>query len=86
MPNHTFIWGFSNSGVGNTVETCDSVPIHIIPLNGSTGVPPYSILAFEVGGTVTNYTNAGSDPDNLNWVVGHQGSTYPFHVQICGRR
>jgi hypothetical protein len=75
MPNHTFNWKFASSGVGTTVETCDMVPIQLIPLNGSVGVAPYSILAFEVGGIPTNYTVPGNDPNNLIWPVAHAGST-----------
>lgn len=33
-------------------------------------VPPYTMYAFEAGGT-PNTQNIGSDPHNLTWVVNH---------------
>jgi hypothetical protein len=76
MPAHTFNWTFASHGVGTTVETCDMVQISLIAgINGSVGVAPYSILAFEVGGIPTNYTVPGNDPTNLTWPVAHAGST-----------
>ncbi|KAI0075008.1 hypothetical protein K474DRAFT_1600548, partial [Panus rudis PR-1116 ss-1] len=57
---------------------CQDVPIFVVPLNSSTtdlGVPPYTLIAFEVGGSPTRQV-IGSDPANLSWKVDHSaGST-----------
>ncbi|PPR06300.1 LOW QUALITY PROTEIN: hypothetical protein CVT26_005132 [Gymnopilus dilepis] len=70
-----FQWSFASNEVRyqdltNTVPSCDSVPIVIIPMNSTTlgATPPFYMISFALGGIpVTSFI--GTDPNNLTWTV-----------------
>lgn len=49
-----------------------SLRVAALPNGGNfLGVPPYFLIAFEIGGSPT-MANIGSDPSQLSWTVDHQ--------------
>lgn len=52
-------------------QECERVPLIVLNSTGSYGVPPYSLIAFELGGVPT-MTNIGNDPNNLVWRADHK--------------
>ncbi|KAF9005011.1 hypothetical protein BDQ17DRAFT_1304204 [Cyathus striatus] len=71
--NSTFQWGFTNTQ-STSLQACASLPISIIPLNGSSGTPPYYMQAFAVGGTPTS-TLVSTDGKNVQWKPTHPPGT-----------
>ncbi|KAF8990709.1 hypothetical protein BDQ17DRAFT_1371570 [Cyathus striatus] len=74
-----FQWKFSSDTLSNSLATCVSLPITVQPYNvtnttGSSGVPPYYMMAFAVGGTPTT-TLIGTDNKTLNWQPTHAPGT-----------
>ncbi|KIJ94066.1 hypothetical protein K443DRAFT_111102 [Laccaria amethystina LaAM-08-1] len=67
-----FQWQFNNSVASTSLATCVSLPITVKPFNtsvsNSSGVPPYSMMAFAIGGTPTT-TLIGTDASSLSWTV-----------------
>ncbi|EDR06205.1 uncharacterized protein LACBIDRAFT_300446 [Laccaria bicolor S238N-H82] len=67
-----FQWQFNTSVASTSLATCVSLPITVKPFNtalsNSSGVPPYSMMAFAVGGKPTT-TLIGTDANSLSWTV-----------------
>ncbi|KAK7679063.1 hypothetical protein QCA50_018007 [Cerrena zonata] len=77
--NNTFLWGFN--ATMDHFPACSSVTMFVEALPSSqitdplaVTVPPYTMYAFESGGTPRTQ-NIGSDPHNLTWVVDHSPGT-----------
>ncbi|KAI0819765.1 hypothetical protein BC628DRAFT_964066 [Trametes gibbosa] len=70
---HGFNWGFSTQSTSSNIVECQTSPVRLIPLDGtsSLGVPPYYMLAIEVQGTTT-LTSIGNDPTQLLWQNTHR--------------
>lgn len=78
VAQQAFAWKFGNNYIQQEFQECQTLPINVIPQNSSfttTGVPPWYLIAFELGGVPTT-TMVGSDPNNLSWQVTHaRGAT-----------
>ena len=59
--------------IQTSFDECQTLPVIVEPLTNatSTGVPPYYLIAFEVGGIPTT-TMIGNDPQNLSWTAIHK--------------
>ncbi|KAJ7912992.1 hypothetical protein B0H13DRAFT_2326757 [Mycena leptocephala] len=65
-----FEWGFSGKQeVSNSLPSCRTFPITVDPLTAH-GVPPFYMIAFEVGGAPTT-SFIGTNASNLAWTVRH---------------
>ena len=63
--------------IQQTFAECDTIPVRLIGLNGSTGIPPYYMFAYAPEGT-TIVSHIGDKPDSLNWQVQHpKGARFP---------
>ncbi|KAJ7595329.1 hypothetical protein C8J56DRAFT_775704, partial [Mycena floridula] len=56
------------------IGSCDSISITIKDIPGAVPVPPYYMMAFEIGGIPTT-TLLGSNVSNLKWTVDHAPGT-----------
>ncbi|KAF8808951.1 hypothetical protein BYT27DRAFT_7188489 [Phlegmacium glaucopus] len=62
-----FQWGFGDGDFSHSLQTCASRPVALIPLDGgTTGTPPYFMMAFVLGRTLVR-TYLGDDVNNLTW-------------------
>lgn len=67
---HTFNWGFGSNFVQTSFSECQTLPVSLISLNGSTGTPPYYMFAYAPEGT-TIVSHIGDKADSLQWQVQH---------------
>ncbi|KAL1748008.1 hypothetical protein HDZ31DRAFT_60710 [Schizophyllum fasciatum] len=66
-----FQWQFTNNAISQNLPSCQDFPITIKSYNTSenhTGVGPYYMLAFPIGGTPT-VQHIGDTIDDLKWTV-----------------
>ncbi|KAJ7075992.1 hypothetical protein B0H15DRAFT_865053 [Mycena belliarum] len=66
-----FQWQFGGVALSQNIPACRDFPITVKPFNpanNTRGVPPFYMMAFAVGGTVTN-SLIGTDEANLKWTV-----------------
>ncbi|KZT05298.1 uncharacterized protein LAESUDRAFT_750736 [Laetiporus sulphureus 93-53] len=74
LVNRTFQWSFGKNFLETALEECQNVTVVIEPLSSKSsemGVPPYYLIAFELGGVPTTRM-VGSNASELYWQVGHR--------------
>jgi hypothetical protein len=72
-----FVWGFGDNFVSTSLSECQILPLVVTSLNNdgvTFGVPPYYMMAMELGGTPT-IDYVGTDRTALSWVVNHAAGT-----------
>ncbi|KZT01644.1 uncharacterized protein LAESUDRAFT_752523 [Laetiporus sulphureus 93-53] len=73
-PYHAFQWTFGNNYLETELEECQNMTIVVESLSSNSselGVPPYYLIAFELGGVPTTRM-VGPDASKLYWQVGHR--------------
>jgi hypothetical protein len=71
--NNLFQWKFSNNFLGTDLPSCMDLPITVEPVNATNithGIPPFYMIAWEVGGTPRT-TLLGLNESSLSWTVDH---------------
>ncbi|KAJ3756947.1 hypothetical protein FB446DRAFT_799324 [Lentinula raphanica] len=72
-----FQWKFSNNFLGTQLPSCQSLGIIVEPVNATNithGVPPFYMIAWEMGGTPRT-TLLGLNESSLSWTVDHPVGT-----------
>ena len=67
-------------------QECQTLPVLVSSTNvsnpGAIGIPPYYMLAFELGGVPTT-SMIGADLNNLQWQVNHARGTHDNQTLSC---
>ncbi|KIK64271.1 hypothetical protein GYMLUDRAFT_241448 [Collybiopsis luxurians FD-317 M1] len=79
MPPDTnlFQWKFSQNFLGPLLPSCQNLPITVQPVNPTNqthGIPPFYMIAWEIGGTPRT-TLLGLNESSLSWTVDHPVGT-----------
>ncbi|ESK89415.1 hypothetical protein Moror_16190 [Moniliophthora roreri MCA 2997] len=71
--NKIFQWQFSNNALSTSLPSCAEFPIVVKPYNpnnNTKGVPPFYMIAYEIGGT-PRISLLGQNESDLKWTVDH---------------
>jgi len=78
-----FQWKFSNNFLSTELPSCDTLPVIVSPVNVTNqthGVPPFYMIAWEIGGTPSS-SLLGLNESSLSWTVNHPvGTTLMLNV------